>query len=362
MVGAVDDSAWMDRALFWAERGRGRTSPNPFVGAVVVTSDGIVVGQGSTRPAGGPHAEVVALEAAGARARGGTLYVTLEPCSHTGRTAPCVERVVAAGVRRVVMAVRDPNPLVSGRGEAFLRRHGVDVTTDVRRAEATAQHVAFFKWVTRRRPLVIAKAAVSADGFVGTEAGPIRLTGPAADRYFHRQRAEIDAIAVGSGTVMTDDPRLTPRGVWRHRPLVRVVFDWRGRVPASVRLFSTLSAGPVIMVTTEGTRQQQGDHFDRLERLGLELETFGTRELAPVLDRLGARGILSLLVEGGPALHQALAAAHLVDRVQTIVTSRQLGSGVPAAGFMTREPPGPFTRTLQLGADRLIEFDVHGTD
>jgi len=349
----------MDRALLWAGRGRGRTSPNPFVGAVVVTPDGIVAGQGTTFPAGGPHAEVVALDAAGDRARGGTLYVTLEPCAHTGRTGPCVERVVAAGVRRVVFAASDPNPRVAGRGVEFLLRHAVAVTSGVGRTEALEQHAAFFIWITTGRPWVIAKAAMSADGFVGPGDHPVRLTGAVADRHFQRQRAEVDAVAVGSGTVLIDDPLLTAREVYRHRPLARVVFDWRGRVPASARLFSTLQSGPVIMVTTASTRERHAAHFAELERLGAEVETFEQRDLLPVLERLGRREILSLLVEGGPALHAALADADLIDRVQAVVTPHELGAGVPVASVFTAAIGEGAGRVIQLGADRLSEFDVH---
>jgi diaminohydroxyphosphoribosylaminopyrimidine deaminase/5-amino-6-(5-phosphoribosylamino)uracil reductase len=363
VVADAADVALMARALFWAERGRGRTTPNPIVGAVVVTPDGVVVGQGAHLVAGGPHAEVTALDAAGELARGSTLYVTLEPCSHTGRTGPCAERVVASGVRRVVLAVADPNPRVAGRGIAYLRAHGLDVTTDVGRREALRQNAPFFTWVTKGRPFVTAKAAVSVDGFVGPGDRPIRLTGAIADRYFQRQRAEVDAIAVGAGTVLVDDPLLTARGVYRHRPLMRVVFDWRGRVPASARIVSTLQTGPVIMVTTAATRDRHGAHFSELERLGVEVEAFDGRELRPVLERLGQRDVLSLLVEGGPALHSALAAADLIDRVQVVATPLELGAGVPVAPiFRIGASTDATTRVIQLGADRLTEFDVHRID
>lgn len=353
---------FMERALFRAERGRGLTSPNPIVGAVVVSPAGVVVGEGAHMVAGGPHAEVVALDAAGSLALGGTLYCTLEPCSHTGRTGPCVERIVAAGIRRVVLAITDPNPRVSGGGIAFLRARGIDVTVDVGHDEAALQHAPFFTWIRRHRPFVIAKAAMSADGFVsGAAGGAVRLTGPAADRYFHRQRAEIDAIAVGAGTVVADDPLLTARGAYRARPLTRVVFDWRGRVPASARLFSTLQAGPVIMMVTDWTRERHAAHFAELERMGVIVEAFEARDLEPALARLGARSIVSLLVEGGPSLHDALAAADLIDRIQSVTTPRMLGAGLPVAPVFT----GPFqaaSRTTRLGADHLVEFDVHRTD
>jgi diaminohydroxyphosphoribosylaminopyrimidine deaminase/5-amino-6-(5-phosphoribosylamino)uracil reductase len=359
VVTEADDHAFMARALFRAERGRGRTTPNPIVGAVVVTGDGVVVGQGAHLVAGGPHAEVVALDEAGELARGSTLYVTLEPCSHTGRTGPCAARVVAAGIRRVVLAVTDPNPRVSGRGIALLRAHGVEVTTDVGRDEALRQNAPFFTWMTKRRPFVIVKAAVSRDGFVGSGEGPVRLTGPAADRHFHSQRAEVDAIAVGSGTVLVDDPLLTPRGAYRYRPLTRVVFDWRARVPASARLFSTLQVGPVIMVTTGVARERHAAHFAELERLGVELEAFEDRNLAAVLGRLAQREVLSLLVEGGPALHAALEDADLIDRVQTVVTPHGLGVGVSGASLFSRSGTDGTARVVQLGPDRLTEFDVH---
>lgn len=359
MVTAADDDVLMARALFEAERGCGRTTPNPVVGAVVVSPDGVVVGQGAHLMAGGPHAEVVALDEAGERARGSTLYVTLEPCAHTGRTGPCAERVVAAGVRRVVLAVTDPNPRVSGRGIALLRAHGVEVTIGVERDEALRQNAPFFTWVTKGRPFIIVKAALSSDGFVGSGAGPVRLTGPVADRYFHSQRACVDAIAVGSGTVLTDNPLLTPRGAYRHRPLTRVVFDWRGRVPASARLFSTLQAGPVIMVTTAVARERHEAHFAELERLGVEVEAFDERNLSAVLGRLAEREVLSLLVEGGPALHAALGEADLIDRVQTVDTPRVLGAGVPAAALFAVARAEGTARVVQLGPDRLTEFDVH---
>ena len=363
MTTPLDDLAFMARALFVAERGRGRTSPNPMVGAVVVSPDGVVVGQGAHLVAGGPHAEIVALEEAAGRARGSTLYCTLEPCSHTGRTGPCVERIVSAGIRRVVVAVGDPNPQVAGRGIAFLTSHGVEVITGVGRVLATRQHAPFFTWVTSGRPFVTLKAATSADGFVGTGTGPVRLTGAAADRYFHRQRAEIDALAVGSGTVLTDNPFLTPRGAFRHRPLTRVVFDWRGRVPASARLFSTLSAGPVIMVVSERALATAAAHFSELERRGVTIERFGARALGPVLERLGTRQLLSLLVEGGPALHTAFSEAGLVDRLQWVTTPHTLGSGVPASPVFDAEKwaHAP-SRTTWFGADRLLEIDVHRTD
>lgn len=353
----------MDRALFWAERGRGLTSPNPPVGAVLISASGVVIGQGAHLIAGGPHAEIVALDKAGSDARGATLYCTLEPCAHTGRTGPCVERIVAAGVRRVVAAVTDPNPRVSGQGFAYLEAHDVAVTTGVAQAEAGRQLAPFFTWVARRRPFVTVKAAASLDGFVGRSDARVKLTGATADRYFHRQRAEVDAIAIGSGTLLIDDPMLTARGAFRARPLTRVIVDWRGRAAASAQVFSTLQAGPVIMVVTAETLAGRPEHFAALERRGVVVQPFESRDLRLVLEWLAARDVVSLLVEGGPTLHAALADAELVDRAQWIVTPRTLGRGVPLASNFTQTvaPTGP-PRVVQLGEDLLIEFDVHRID
>ena len=352
----------MERALGLAERGRGGTSPNPLVGAVVVSSTGVVVGQGAHLRAGGPHAEVVALDAAGRDARGASLYCTLEPCAHTGRTGPCVERIVPAGVRRVVAATRDPNPVVSGAGFAYLEAHGVEVQVGVCESEARRLIAPFVTWVTRARPFVIAKVAVSADGFVGRVGERVRLTGGPADRYLHRQRAEVDAIAVGADTVLADDPWLTSRHVWRSRPLTRVLFDWRMRVTATARVFSTLADGPVIMAVGNDAASARPADVQALERAGAEVTVFDHRAVPPVLRWLAGRDVTSLLVEGGPRLHEAFFGAGVVDRVQRVRTRHTIGTGVTsAAGFdAAHEPPG--ARTKALGDDLLVELDVYGTD
>jgi diaminohydroxyphosphoribosylaminopyrimidine deaminase/5-amino-6-(5-phosphoribosylamino)uracil reductase len=365
------DARFMERALFLAERGRGTTSPNPLVGAVIVSNAGVVVGQGAHLSAGGPHAEIAALEMAGERAQGATLYCTLEPCVHTGRTGPCVERIVPAGITRVVAAMEDPNPKVAGRGLEYLRAHGVGVEVGVASQTARALNEPFLIWLARGRPRVTIKTAVSADGFVGRAGAPaIRMTGAAADRYFHRQRAEIDAIAVGSGTVIADDPLLTPRQVYRERPLVRVVFDWRLRVPPDARLFSTLDAGPVIMAVGREAMAERRDAAARLVAAGAQLEPFTARDLAAVLHWLAAREVTSLLVEGGPELQEAFVRAGLADRVQWIETTSRLGSGVSAAptlaAMVARVRQSGTARATALGDERLLEWDldadVHRTD
>jgi diaminohydroxyphosphoribosylaminopyrimidine deaminase / 5-amino-6-(5-phosphoribosylamino)uracil reductase len=357
----TSDVAYMQRAFFLAERGLGRTAPNPIVGAVVVSPDGTVVGQGAHLAAGGPHAEVVALDAAGAQAHGATLYCTLEPCSHTGRTPPCVDRIIGAGVVRVVIPMRDPNPQVSGAGVARLRAYGVEVTEGVCREIAAAQNAPFFTWISRERPFVTVKAALSRDGFVGLSDRRVRLTGSAADRYFHRQRAAVDAIAVGSSTVLADDPMLTARGAYRYRPLTRVLFDWRARMSPSARVFSTLDAGPVIMVVLAAAAETRPADLIYLERRGVIVERRKTRDLEPVLRWLAAREIVSLLVEGGPALHAAFHHLGVVDRVQWVVTPVRLGDGLPAyAGVLEDSVRRGAVQVKVLGDDLLFDIDVHG--
>ncbi len=347
----------MARALFLAERGRGCTAPNPMVGAVVVSPDGIVVGQGAHLVAGGPHAEVHALEAAGSAARGATLYCTLEPCCHVGRTGPCTERVIAAGIARVVTAIEDPNPKVAGQGHAQLRAAGIEVITGVGADEARRQNAPFLTWMTQHRPWTVLKTAVSADGFVGphsTVAGPTRyrLTGPTTDRWMHRQRAWIDAIAVGADTVLADDPWLTPRGAWRPRPLTRVVIDWRGRVPATARVYSTGWAGPVIMV---GLASVSPAHVGAVQAVGVETVLLPARDLTAVGRALAARQIQSLLVEGGPALQQAWVEAGLVDAVQFVETPVTLGDGVRAAPALAAWARNAAHTRRGFGADTLVE-------
>ncbi|MBI4486298.1 MAG: bifunctional diaminohydroxyphosphoribosylaminopyrimidine deaminase/5-amino-6-(5-phosphoribosylamino)uracil reductase RibD [Acidobacteria bacterium] len=352
----------MERALFLAARGRGRTSPNPLVGAVVVTEDGVVVGQGAHERAGEPHAEVHALDAAGERARGATLYCTLEPCCHVGRTGPCAHRIVAAGIARVVAAIEDPNPLVSGQGFAYLRGHGVEVEVGVGAAAARAMNQPFFTLMREGRPFVILKAATSVDGRIAARPGTrTALTSPPANRHAQRVRAEVDAIGIGSGTLLVDDPLLTPRGAYRDRPLTRVIFDRRLRTPPTARVLSTGEAGPVIIVTS-AEAAACGDLRTPLEARGAEIEVAEDATFAAALRRLGARGIGLLLLEGGAALHAAAWDAGLVDFVRLYVTPHELGSeGVPLLDGR------PFTsaalvdrRVEALGGDVLIEGYVHG--
>jgi diaminohydroxyphosphoribosylaminopyrimidine deaminase/5-amino-6-(5-phosphoribosylamino)uracil reductase len=361
----VTDLEFMRRALELAERGRGSTSPNPIVGAIVVDGDGAIVGDGYHERAGTPHAEVHALEAAGGRAAGATLYCTLEPCSHTGRTGPCTERIVAAGIKRVVAAVEDPNPLVSGRGVAYLRARGV--TVDVGPAAETAAHAnaEFFTFIRRGRPHVTAKAGVSLDGRIAAAPG-VRtpITGRESWRATHRIRAEVDAIAVGSGTVLVDDPWLTSREVYRRRPLTRVVFDRRLRTPPSARLFQTLDAGPVVVMTTERAVAGAAGAAAALAATGASLEALPDGSIATALARLGALGVMSLLLEGGATLHAAAWEAGMIDRVVLFVAPAAIGSGGVSlfAGAAPDSSALAGSRVSTVGTDIRLEFDVHRAD
>jgi diaminohydroxyphosphoribosylaminopyrimidine deaminase / 5-amino-6-(5-phosphoribosylamino)uracil reductase len=325
----------MLRAVEHARRGLGRTTPNPIVGACVVSDEGVVLGQGAHEFAGGPHAEVNALDEAGRDARGATLYCTLEPCSHTGKTGPCTERIIAAGIRRVVAAMGDPFPKVNGRGFAALRAHGIEVEVGVEHDAAVRLNQPFLTAVRKGRPFVILKAATSLDGRIAVKGERTPLTSAQALRHAHSIRAQVDAIGVGSETVLVDDPLLTAREVYRERPLTRVVFDRRGRVPRTARIFSTLSAGPVVVVTSN--------------------------ELRDALEELTVQGIHSLVLEGGATLHAAAWDARLVDYVQLYVAPVWLGpNGVPLLerrDFLTTSLLE--RRVQQLGPDVLIEGYVH---
>jgi diaminohydroxyphosphoribosylaminopyrimidine deaminase/5-amino-6-(5-phosphoribosylamino)uracil reductase len=362
----IGDAAHMARALLLAERGRGRTSPNPMVGALVVDAEGVIVGRGSHERAGEAHAEVHALADAGDRARGATLYCTLEPCSHTGRTGPCAPRVVEAGIRRAVIAIEDPNPLVRGRGLEYLRAHGVEVDLGVLAEEATRLNRPFFTYIQQGRPFVTIKAALSLDGMVAARRGArTAVTGPDANALVHQERAEVDAIGIGSETLLVDDPLLTARGVYRDRPLVRVVFDRRLRTPSTARLFSTIDVGPVIIVSSAARVEPEAARADALAAVGAELEfveempgadpvVASTAFLSEALARLAARKVMSLIVEGGPRLHAAFWNARLVDRVELFVSPLAVGAeGVEWAAL----PDGSIASLTDLTA-RPIGDDV----
>jgi diaminohydroxyphosphoribosylaminopyrimidine deaminase / 5-amino-6-(5-phosphoribosylamino)uracil reductase len=338
---------FMRLALAEAEKGRGRTSPNPAVGAIVVKG-GRVIARGHHAQAGTPHAEVVALRAAGERAAGADLYTTLEPCNHWGKTPPCSVAIVEAGVRRVFVGSRDPNPVVNGRGNARLRRAGVDVATDVLRGPCDALNEAWFHFITTGRPFVTLKAAVTLDGRIATRTGDSRwVTGEAARAEVHRMRDAVDAVLVGAGTARADDPLLTTRlpGGGGRDPL-RVVLDTRLRLPAGLRLFRAGSPAPTLVATVAARLRSFGPGVEivRCRARG------GRVDLADLLARLGERGVTHLLVEGGAKVHSAFLAAGLVDRVVIFLAPKLLGGG---RSWLEGEGP-----RAMAGARRLEEVEV----
>ncbi len=317
----------MRRALALAHRARWRTSPNPAVGAVLV-KDGALIGEGYHRAAGTPHAEIEALRAAGARARGASLYVSLEPCNHTGRTPPCCDAILAAGVSRVVAAMRDPNPITRGRGLARLRQAGVEVRTGVLAQEARALNATFHKAMTTRLPFVIVKIAQSLDGKIATVRGESRwITSSASRALGHQWRARVDAILVGVNTVLRDDPLLTPRRVGhRHGRPVKVIVDSTLRTPLTARCLSSVSSAPTLIATTT---RASGRRRTVLRARGVELLVFRPRQgrvpLAQLGRRLVQRDIHSLLIEGGGEVLASAFAERLVDRVLWCVAPVLIG-------------------------------------
>jgi diaminohydroxyphosphoribosylaminopyrimidine deaminase/5-amino-6-(5-phosphoribosylamino)uracil reductase len=328
------DEAWMARAVALAEGGRGATSPNPMVGAVLVR-DGRVVGEGFHRAAGRAHAEAAALAAAGAAAAGATCYVTLEPCAHHGRTPPCADALVAAGVARVVAAMADPDPRVDGAGLARLRAAGVEVVTGIGAEAAATQNAAYLTHRRLGRPRVTLKAAASLDGKVAAPDGTSQwITGPDARADGHRLRAEADAVLVGAGTALADDPRLTVRlpGHAGRQPL-RVVADASGRVGTGGHLFD--GEAPTLVATTPAA---PGTAVDAWKAAGAEVlicnqAPDGGVDVEDLLRALAARGVLELLVEGGPRLQASLWAAGLADRLVWYLAPLAIG-GAGAPGLL----------------------------
>ncbi|MGA1309112.1 MAG: bifunctional diaminohydroxyphosphoribosylaminopyrimidine deaminase/5-amino-6-(5-phosphoribosylamino)uracil reductase RibD [Gemmatimonadaceae bacterium] len=356
----------MRRALRLAGRGGGWTAPNPMVGAVVVRG-GEVVGEGWHAELGGPHAEVMALTAAGTRARGADLYVSLEPCTHHGRTPPCTEAVIAAGIRRVIIPLRDPNPLAQG-GVDRLRAAGIAVTEGVE-AEAAAELNAPFLFTQRvaGRPFVTLKLAVSLDAMLAPrDRSRLQLTGPAAMREVHRMRAQVDAIAVGLGTVLADDPKLTVRAGRRPRVApTRIVFGEADRVPGSAALVRTARKVPT-WVVSRGAGSAAGTAPPRDDAPLRHLATAGVRCLtAPTLRdqlaRLRQEGVRHLLAEGGAGLAGGLLTAGLVDRLVIFQAPVLLGAGALAAfGGVELEAtaPGELPGRWQMVAQRPFGDDL----
>jgi diaminohydroxyphosphoribosylaminopyrimidine deaminase/5-amino-6-(5-phosphoribosylamino)uracil reductase len=353
-----DDTKYMRLALRLAARGVGRTSPNPVVGALVVHG-GAVVGKGYHERAGGAHAEVHALAAAGDLARGGTLYVTLEPCNHVGRTPPCTKAIIRSGVGRVVVGCRDPNPHVAGKGVEMLRSHGLEVEVGVEAERCRRLNDAFIKHVTTGLPLVVAKAAASLDGKIASATGDSRwITNERSRRFVHRLRWVLDAVLVGVGTVLADDPQLTPRipGMGGKKPL-RVILDTTLRTPLEAQVVRSAAEAPTLIATgPEPDRRRVARFQERgVEVLALPLEE-GRVSPSGLLRELGGRQITSLLVEGGAEVHGSFFRAGLVDKVYFFYAPKIIGGrdAVPLVGGRGAAIVG---ESLALNRLRLRRFD-----
>lgn len=361
MIAPESDARFMQMAVQLAMRGAGQVAPNPLVGAVVV-QNGVVVGEGWHAHFGGDHAEVMALRAAGSAARGATLYVTLEPCRHDGKTPPCTTAIVHAGIARVVYAVNDPNP-VAGGGGTLLRTHGVDVTEGVGANEAREQNAVFlFARTQSHRPFVTVKLGMSIDGAIVDQSRKQGwITGPASQEAVHALRAQCDAVGVGIETVLADDPLLTVRyAPSPRRQPVRVVFDRHGRLPATSKLVQTATDVPVIVV-----RPGAGNGEQNVVRL-TGVEYVEADSLQDALQALRSRDIEHLLVEGGATLVSAFFAADLVDRLITFQAPVVLGEGalsafarLPARAAQTA-PRWRVVERREFGADLMTKYAVSG--
>ncbi|MEW6425681.1 MAG: bifunctional diaminohydroxyphosphoribosylaminopyrimidine deaminase/5-amino-6-(5-phosphoribosylamino)uracil reductase RibD [Bacillota bacterium] len=339
------DEHYMRLALELAKKAEGYTSPNPMVGAVIV-NDGKIVGRGYHSRAGSAHAEIVALNEAGEKARGATLYVSLEPCCHYGRTGPCVEAIIAAKIKKVVVAMVDPNPLVAGKGLALLKRAGIAVAAGVLEEEARRLNEVFVKYITTGLPFVVLKAAVSLDGKIATRLGESQwITSDEARLSGHRLRHRYDAILVGVNTVIIDNPSLTTRLPEEGgKDPVRVIVDSWARTPLDAKVMARSSAAPVLVAVTEKAPEER---ITALKEAGAEVLVVpaekGRVNLQVLMKELAKREITSVLIEGGAEVHASALSAGIVDKVVWFIAPKIIGG---------REAPGPVGGR---GAGRLAE-------
>jgi len=323
------DIEYMLEALKEARKGEGRTAPNPCVGAVIV-QDGKIIARGYHKKAGTPHAEVHALAAAGAAALGACMYVTLEPCSHTGKTPPCSHAVVEAGIKRVVVGMIDPNPLVAGQGIKYLQANGVEVVTGILEKQCRDINLPFLKHISSGIPFITMKAGISLDGKLCYQKGISgKMTGAASKLEVHAMRNSIDAILIGSGTALVDDPSLTTRLPEEGRDPLRVILDSTLRIPASAKFFHLHSQAATIIYCSKSSSAQKRKRLSAIA--GVTVETIkehrdGGLDLVDVLQRLGKRGVCSVLVEGGANIHSSFLKQGLVDKVVLFIAPVFAGS------------------------------------
>jgi len=354
----------MRRVLELAAKGRGFTSPNPMVGAVIVKK-GRIIGEGYHRRAGDKHGEIVALESCQENPRGGTLYLNLEPCCHRGKTPPCVEAIIKAGIKRVVAAMADLNPLVNGRGFEFLRQHGIEVEIGLCKLEAEELNEKFVFFIINRRPFVMIKAALSLDGKIATATGESQwLSSTEARMYAHQLRQEYDAIMVGINTVLRDDPRLTVRlPSADKKKILRVVLDSKLRIPLQCRLLQDKGGGDVLVFTTPAAPAEKNE---QLKSLGAEVivakEKGGRVDLQYALNQLAEKGIISLLIEGGAEVFASALREKVINKVLFIYAPKIIGGkdSIPLfSGEGKKELASAYrltrVRSFQLGPDVAVE-------
>lgn len=363
----LSEAQFLAQAIELGQLGLGLCAPNPAVGALIV-KDGIIVGRGLTKPGGRPHAETVALKDAGDKARGATLFVSLEPCSHHGRTPPCTHAIIEAGIKRVVYAQRDPDPRVSGRGDTLLHQAGIETSCGLLAREALRANFGFFSRINRGRPMLTVKLAMTADGYAASLPGQPRLkiTGAAADRFTHAERAAHDAILTSSVTVLSDDPLLTVRlpGFEERRPL-RIILDSQLAISPTCRLAMTAMEVPTLLVAN--THQPRTAGRD-IRQAGIEIEFLGLGEdgkldLSQLFQNLGKRGLTRVFAEAGPRLSQALILGGFADVVILLRSGKSLNTqGILALNekieaHLADQHQYEQIETLQLGEDSMMRFE-----
>jgi diaminohydroxyphosphoribosylaminopyrimidine deaminase/5-amino-6-(5-phosphoribosylamino)uracil reductase len=362
----VINEQWMKRALHLAKKGKGRTSPNPLVGAVLVKR-GRVVGEGYHAKAGEAHAEIVALQMAGREARGSALYINLEPCTHYGKTPPCAPAVIEAGVKRVVVGMVDPNPMVKGKGISTLRKAGIDVRVGTLEKECRTLNETFCKYIVKKEPFVILKVAATLDGKMATRNGDSKwISSEMSRRLVHRLRNEVDGVVVGIGTVLKDDPLLTAR-IRGGRDPYRIILDSRLQIPEGSKVIGISSSKTIIATTAVASR----DKIKRLEKAGVHVliveSKNGRVDLKPFLSKLGEMGVMSILVEGGGHINGAFLDEGLIDKFLLFLSPRLMGDS-QAMGIFTGKGAEQLKkltavkelRVKKIGGDILIEGYLEG--
>jgi len=356
-----DEERWMRRALRLAQKGRGRTSPNPMVGAVLV-KEGRVVGEGYHSKAGEAHAEIVALQEAGDRARGATLYLNLEPCAHFGKTPPCAPQVIEAGVKRVVLGMEDPNPLVKGKGIERMRKAGLEIEIGILEEECRRLNEAFCKYIVRKEPFVMLKVAATLDGKIATRHGDSKwISGEASRRFVHRLRDQVDGVLVGIGTVLKDDPQLTVR-IKGGRDPYRIVLDSQLRIPEEAKVIGVSPSKAIIATSALAPK----DKIEKLEKRGVRILILDSHEgkinLKSCLSKLGEIEMTSLLVEGGSQVNGSFLDEGLIDKLLFFLSPKLLGDhqalGIFAGRGVTRLEEAVAIKkikTRRIGEDILLE-------